>query len=398
MTTTAEPRDYSPSDFLYGTIIGEGRFGSVVYAEHATQEVHDGGVGYKLPRPQDKQNDGQGYAVKMIPKSEILRHQLLQAVMTEKRILAEVLSSNQDNDTSSSSGSAALMIPKLFCCFHDDSYLYFVLELCSGGTMLDLVNHCAKIRRDNSCNDSIRQLVRVLEYIHQKGVIHRDISPRNILFTSRGALKLCDFGSAVVIGTSSKGQHLASSRIDNDDFVGTADYVCPEMIRGSIKSCCTGTTSSMSQQDELLGAIDLWSLGCLIFQMSVGESPFHAESDQGAFQRVLDYTNHKSRIHVPPYTDMDVKGLIFSLVAIDATSRIGLSDGVVSSKESKKPYHSLRRHKFFTTEDKLQQQFWTLLENNSIDPPYTPAEQSWMTQLHQSGWKMKRIEEMCYEL
>eukprot|EP00985_Skeletonema_marinoi_P027311 scaffold22229_cov95-Skeletonema_marinoi.AAC.1 len=113
MTTTAEPRDYSPSDFLYGPIIGEGRFGSVVYAEHATQEDDDdGGVGYKLPRPQDKQNDGQGYAVKMIPKSEILRHNLLQAVMTEKRILAEVLSSNQGNDTSSSSGSAALMIPK----------------------------------------------------------------------------------------------------------------------------------------------------------------------------------------------------------------------------------------------------------------------------------------------
>jgi len=413
MTTTAEPRDYSPSDFLYGPIIEEGRFGSVVYAEHATQEVHDGGVGYKLPRPQDKQNDGQGYAVKMIPKSEILRYKLLQSVMTEKRILAEVLSSNQDSDTSSSSGSAALMIPKLFCCFHDDSYLYFVFELCSGGTMLDLVDHCAKIRRDNSCNDSISdtplmdiawvryyagQLVRVLEYIHQKGVIHRDISPRNILFTSRGALKLCDFGSAVVIGTSAKGQHLASSRIDNDDFVGTADYVCPETIRGSIKNCCTGTTSSMPQQKELLGAIDLWSLGCLIFQMSVGESPFHAGSDQGAFQRVLDYTNHKSRIHFPPYIDMDVKGLILSLVAIDATSRIGLSDGVVSSKESKKPYHSLREHKFFTTKDKLQQQFWTLLENNSIDPPYTPAEQSWMTQLHQSGWKMKRIEEMCYEL
>ena len=143
----------------------------------------------------------------------------------------------------------------------------------------------------------------------------------------------------MVIGTSAEGQHLASSRIDNDDFVGTADYVCPETIRGSIKSCCTGTTSSIFQQNELLGAIDLWSLGCLIFQMSVGESPFHAESDQGAFQRVLDYTNHKCLIHFPPYIDVDAKDLILSLVAIDATSRIGLSDGVVSSKESKKPYH-----------------------------------------------------------
>ena len=62
----ADPREYSPSDFLYGPMIGEGRFGSIVYAE---QSVGD-----------DKQ---QGYAIKMIPKSEILRYNLLEAVMAE---------------------------------------------------------------------------------------------------------------------------------------------------------------------------------------------------------------------------------------------------------------------------------------------------------------------------
>jgi serine/threonine protein kinase len=409
MTTTAEPREYSPSDFLYGPILGEGRFGSVVYAEHATQ-VDNECVGEKKHKQKQPQQPhyGQGYAIKMIPKSEILRHNQLQAIMTEKHILSEVLlRKKQDEETSSSSDSAAaaaFMVTKLFCCFHDESYLYFVLELCPGGTMVDLFQHCAKLRQDNSRNDSISdtpfmdkvwiryysgQLVRVLEYIHQRGVIHRDVSPRNILFTLRGYMKLCDFGSAVVISATSASEASSSGRI-NDDFVGTADYVCPEIIRGSISS------SSILQRNQLLPAIDLWSLGCLIFQMSVGESPFHAESDQNAFQRVLDYTNQKNGIHFLSYVDKDVKDLILSLLVIDAASRIGISDGVVSSQDSQNLYHSLRKHKFFN-EDKLQQ-FWALLESNSLKPPYRPAEQSWMTQLHQNGRKMKRSDEMYFDL
>ena len=397
----ADPREYSPSDFLYGPVIGEGRFGSVVYAEHSTQGVGDD----KHHHTQDKQ---EGYAIKMIPKSEILRYNLLEAVMTEKRILSEVLGHNQDGEeASSSTSSAAVMIPKLFCCFHDDSYLYFVLEICTGGTMNDLFEHCEKLRQFKTRDDSsdtlfmdkawIRyyagQLVRVLEYIHQKGVIHRDISPQNILFTAKGSLKLSDFGSAVIIETSASG-YSTSKRVDGDDFVGTADYVCPEMIRGRIKSSSTGT-SSMVQQNELLPAIDLWSFGCLIFKMSVGESPFHAESDQTAFQKILDYANEKTCIHFPSYVDLDVKDLALTLLMIDATERIG---SVVGSNKSKKQYHSLREHKLFNNEDNLQQQFWALLENNSLEPPYKPAEQSWVTQLRRSGRKMKRIDEIYFEL
>ena len=417
-TTTAEPREYSPSDFLYGPIIGEGRFGSVVYAKHATPQV-DGCLGIldkhycnQPHQSQDKQN-GHGYAIKMILKSEILRHDQLQAVMREKHILSEVLRNNQDGETSSfdsaSAAAAFSMVPKLFCCFHDDSYLYFVLELCPGGTMLDLFDHCAKLRQESSRNDSISdvplmdkawiryyagQLVRVLEYIHQKGVIHRDISPLNVLFTLRGEMKLCDFGSAVVVSTSDSGASASSSSSIDDDFVGTADYVCPEMIRGSIKS----DSSSILQQNKLLPAIDLWSLGCLIYQLSVGESPFHAvEGDQSAFQRVLDYTNKKHCIHFPSCVDKDVKDLILWLLVIDAASRIGISDGVINSQDSEKLYHSLRKHKFFN-EDKLQQQFWTFLENNSLEPPYKPAEQPWMTQPHQNRRKMKSIDEMYFDL
>ena len=278
--------------------------------------------------------------------------------------------------------------------------------------MLDLFDHCAELRRckrqdDDSISDVsfmdkawIRyyagQLVRVIEYIHQRGVIHRDISPQNILFTSRGTLKLCDFGSAAVIGLSASGYSEIEHRID-DDFVGTADYVCPETIRGCIKSCSTNTKSIL-QQDEWLPAIDLWSFGCLIFKMSVGESPFHAESDQSAFQRVLDYANQKGRIDFPSYVDLDVNDLILSLLMVDPSDRIGQSDGVVCSKTSKKLYHSLRGHDFFNDDNNLQQRFWTLLEDNSLQPPYEPVEQSWMTQHRESGRTMKCIDEIYFEL
>ena len=201
----------------------------------------------------------------------------------------------------------------------------------------------------------------------------------------------------MIIETSSS-EHSASKRIDSDDFVGTADFVCPESIRGKFESNNTDTSSTL-QQNELLPAIDLWSFGCLIFNMSVGESPFHAESDQTAFQRILDYANEKSCINFPSYVDLDVKDLILSLLMIDATKRIGVSDSVVSSnKKLKKQYYSLRKHKFFNNEANLQEQFWTMLEDKSLKPPYKPTEQSWVSQLHQSGRKMKRIDEIHFEL
>ena len=380
-----QEQEYSPSDFVYGPMIGEGRFGSVVYAHIANDSSRE-------------KHHGHGYAIKMIPKSEIIRHNLLQSVMTEKRILSETLTNNQDDDESSTES----MIPKLFCCFHDHSYLYFVMELCNGGTMVDLFDHCTKLRQDKSRNDDISnspfmdetwvtyyaaQLVRVLEYIHKRGVIHRDISPRNILLTSSGNMKLCDFGSAVIIETTSSEQ---DDRIDND-FVGTAGLVAPETIRGDFNK-------SILHRRELLPAVDLWSLGCLIYQMSIGVSPFHADNDQGAFQRVLDFANQKCSLDFPSYVDVDAKDLISSLLAIDAAFRIGVSDGVVCAKDSQKQYETIRSHRFFAKGDLIDQQFWDRLETNAIHPPYRPCEQQWMTQLRQSGWKMKRIQDIYFEL
>ena len=132
-----------PWDFPFEPIIGEGRCGTVVYAgrrviANANTQAQEGVF-------------GNGYAIKMIPKSEILRHNQLHVVLTEKRILSEILfQSNGDDESSSSSAGAAApasMIQKLFCSFHDDSYLYFVLELCTGGTMVDLFHYCGKLKK-----------------------------------------------------------------------------------------------------------------------------------------------------------------------------------------------------------------------------------------------------------
>jgi serine/threonine protein kinase len=410
MSTTAEVRVYSPSDFLYGSVIGEGRFGSVIYAElHSSatraQEEFDEYIINKHHRK--KSQVVVGYAIKMIPKSEILRHNQLHAVLTEKRILSEALLLPNNQGEEAHPASASNMIPKLFCCFDDDSYLYFVLELCDGGTMLDLFQFCARRRRDSNCKKSngvcgvgsgssdtpfmdkawVRyysgQLIRILEFLHQKGVIHRDVSPKNILFSSRGDIKLCDFGSALLISESTSSSSTSTSNI-YDDFVGTADYVSPEMIRGSI-NC----NRSSRRQDDLLPGVDLWSLGCLIYQMSVGESPFHAESDLFSFKKVLDYTN-TSFLYFPSYVDKDIEDLILSLLVVDVVGRIGISDQVASSRDSQKLYYSLRKHQFFQDDDE-RHPFWTLLENDSLEPPYKPAKQSWMTQLQQNEGRLKRL-------
>lgn len=281
-------REYSPLDFVYGPILGEGLFGSVVYAEL----INDGGGDRESSLKDDVAVDdvnnvdtdtpchdsNKAYAIKLIPKSEIIRHNQIQAVLTEKYILTEVLSSS----ISEENNPASELFMKLFLCFHDANYLYLVLELCAGGTLLDLI----QLNTSNNSNTTISysfpryyasKILLAIEYLHQKGIVHRDLSPQNIGLTyPKGEIKLGDFGAVAVFvqDTSSSNDKLKRwtpkspttspvGRESSDDFVGTAGYVSPEMIHGNNEEEDSNTTYP---------AMDLWSFGCLIYCMMVGKS------------------------------------------------------------------------------------------------------------------------------
>ncbi|CAO2202260.1 unnamed protein product [Urochloa humidicola] len=80
--------------------------------------------------------------------------------------------------------------------FEDADAFYLVMELCSGGRLLDEVAREGILSERRAAN-VIRELMVVLQYCHEMGVVHRDIKPDNVLLTKAGRLKLADFGLAV---------------------------------------------------------------------------------------------------------------------------------------------------------------------------------------------------------
>ena len=367
-----------------------------------------------------QQQSNRGYAMKIIPKSEILRHNQLQAVMTEKHILTDTLSTTSSDNNPHHPLTGSELFMKLFMCFHDASSLYFVLELCSGGTLYDLIqsrriNNCATdgTTKSPSLMDIslvkyyTAQIVRALEYLHQRGVVHRDVSPRNIGLTFRGEIKLGDFGSAVVFvkdhcegGTNVLKRWTpgvpsnANTETAASDFVGTADYVSPEMLRGSNNEC-----TNQSDDYMMYPALDLWSVGCIMYHMLIGTSPFHAESDHLAFEAVLDYANGKRELVFPPLViDESASEMISMLLSIDPASRLGMQDGVLGCMANEqKLYQSIRNHLFFQ-QDKDNDTFWALLESKSIEPPYKPPQPNWMADLHRGIATLKTLRSIEFDL
>ncbi|KAL3823382.1 hypothetical protein ACHAXA_008877 [Cyclostephanos tholiformis] len=388
-------RQYSPSDFLYGPTLGEGRFSKVIYAEIKSAEQDSAADAAAADVPslphESHSRQSRGYAIKVIPKTEILRRNQINAVYMEKYILSEVLSLKDDNPSD--------LFMKLFLCFHDVGFVYFVLELCAGGTLLGLTNS----RASNSIDPEspvmdiswvayyLGQILRAMEYLHQRGVIHRDLSPQNIALTyPNGEIKLGDFGGAAILarpeyeGISRRQIPTGSPPDQLSDFLGTPGFSSPEMIR--------------TEEDTISPSVDLWSLGCLIYHMFVGKSPFHAGSDQLAFQRVLDFTNRKIEICFPPYIGEAAKDLILSLLSIDPAIRLGMQDRVVESNNTcrieteQKRYNSIRSHSFF------HQTIWNSLERNVIEPPYKPAQPKWMAELHHGDKILESFESIRFDL
>ena len=98
------------------------------------------------------------------------------------------------------------------------------------------------------------QIASALDEAHAKGLVHRDVKPSNVILTSEGHAYLTDFGLA-------KRAETAAGLTGADQLLGTVDYVAPELIEGS----------------EPDARSDIYSLGCVLYEMLTGEPPFAAQ-------------------------------------------------------------------------------------------------------------------------
>ena len=132
---------------------------------------------------------------------------------------------------------------------------YIVMEYLEGQTLSELLKAVHPLPEPDAVKIASR-VCEALEYMHSKGVVHRDLKPQNIMLCNDGTMRIMDFGIA---------RSQASRRLTFVGFtpaMGTPDYMAPEQVRGS-------------RGDQ---RTDIYALGAILYEMSTGEAPFGGDS------------------------------------------------------------------------------------------------------------------------
>ena len=143
--------------------------------------------------------------------------------------------------------------------YHTDGSPFMAMELLRGEDLQKTLR-LGPMPLDRKVSIIVQVLVG-LAHAHQAGIVHRDIKPANIFIGNDGAVKIMDFGVARLTTASVTG---------TGAIVGTADYMSPEQVKGA----------------RVDGRSDLFSVGCMFYEMLVGKRPFHAENLMAIFFKI----------------------------------------------------------------------------------------------------------------
>jgi hypothetical protein len=148
---------------------------------------------------------------------------------------------------------------------------FLVMELCDGVDLRRLVKARGPLP-EVQVRPILGQLARALDYVHERGLVHRDLKPGNVMVTQQGDIKLTDFGLAVaevVVDDQFTTAHAA--------VMGTPAYMAPEQMNGG----------------ALDGRADVYALGCLAYDLLTGRHLFNATS-------VFELIQQKLTVALPP--------------------------------------------------------------------------------------------------
>lgn len=271
------------------------------------------------------------FAVKVKNKEVLRKKRAFNLAATEKEILSTL-----DHP----------FLPSLVRHFESENHIFLAMEYCSGGD-INLLRHSQpnKILSESALRFYAAEVVLALEYLHERGIVYRDLKPDNILVQDNGHIMLTDFDLSRrlfshVNQTGSEHESASSNNSSSDDersfastsidgevegtmkshsFVGTVEYIAPEVL------WCTGHSFP----------VDWWSLGILMYEMKYGKTPFRGSSRKETFFNIM--------CKDPPITGSwsPLKDLIKKLLVKEPSERLGFSMGATDVKNHSF-FHGLR--------------------------------------------------------
>jgi eukaryotic-like serine/threonine-protein kinase len=189
-------------------------------------------------------------------------------------------------------------VARIYAHGTSDGYAYLVMEFFEGGDLNQRLG--ARALRPEEALRLFRELMFALGDIHEKGILHRDLKPQNLMFRSDGSLAIVDFGIAKQVD--------AIDRTSQGEVLGTPRYMSPEQVQGRALDLRT----------------DIYSAGVLLFQMLTGQHLFDGET---AVEVALHHLN------TPPPALPDglspYQRLIDKLVEKDRDARFRNADEVI---------------------------------------------------------------------
>jgi serine/threonine-protein kinase len=180
-----------------------------------------------------------------------------------RRVAIKVLSPHYARDRKAverfrreAQAAAGLNHPNVVSVFDtgsDDGVHYIVMEHVEGRTLADVIRDEGALQPGRAATIAV-DVCRALASAHERGLVHRDVKPGNVLLASDGGVKVTDFGIARV----ASGEPLTVT----GSVMGTASYLSPEQVRGG----------------EIDARSDVYSLGCVLYEMLTGRPPFDGET------------------------------------------------------------------------------------------------------------------------
>jgi serum/glucocorticoid-regulated kinase 2 len=280
------------ADFDLLKVLGRGAFGKVMQVK--------------------KKSDGKIYAMKILKKGAIVARNQVEHTKAERTILQQLQHP---------------FLMTLRFAFQSKDKLYLVLDYFQGG---ELFFHLKSQRRfsEDVARLYVAEIALAFGHLHSLGVIYRDLKPENILLDDSGHVCLTDFGLAKEMEAGDKAH----------TFCGTPEYLAPEIV-------------------QALGhdkAVDWWSLGILLYELTVGIPPFYSQNVNEMYNKI-----QHGVLRFPPFLSEGCKQLIIGLLNRDPKKRMGSENDV----------EDLKAHAFFMGQPEWN---WDKVYNKEFEAPFKP--------------------------